>query len=326
MSITTRGNKPAAVDAPLWGSSSANISKPTTTLINAGYPLQASPGSANWNWLINFVSAGVVHNLIYGIASWDTGETYVLNSYVNHNGIRYKSRIAGNIGQTPGADPTKWHDTRSPLTVAISSTQTRTVQSMFDEVLNVDTSGGNRTVTLTNGLFNGQEVVVICDGTGMTYVKGSGALTGGKKSGIWDAASATGTPISDGLSLKLRWSVSLGIWIVVNEITAEWTSGVFQIEITSTGDLIQTVTANSGSITLNPQAGSTFFTGATYPIPFISVSKSYSHSTGTVLNFTTGSMIPANILLDTGSVFAVNITNIAASGAILLRYTREGKY
>jgi hypothetical protein len=179
-------------------------------------------------------------------------------------------------------------------------------------LLEIDTTLGNRIVPISDGVFVGQEIDVYTGGSGKSSFSGTGLYVNNI-----EQTSNTGI-------LKIEWTGSE--WRADNKVTADYVSGVFQIEYTSIGDLIQTVTANSGSILLNPQAGSTFFAGATYPVPFVSVSKSYSHSTGTVLNFTTGNMKPINILLDTGSVFAVNITNITATGTVLLRYTREGKY
>ena len=160
MPVTTRGTKPPAADAPLWGGSSVNITKPTTTLLDEGYATQTTPGSADWNWITNFVSAGVVHNLIYGIAVWDTDEEYVVGSRVNRNNVIFYSRVAANQGNIPESSGTQWHDTRLPLPFAISTGTTQSPQADFDEVLRVNTTAADIAITINAGMFDGQRVIV----------------------------------------------------------------------------------------------------------------------------------------------------------------------
>lgn len=174
MPVTTRGDKPSALDAPLWGNASANITKPITSLINAGYATQSQPGSANWNWLTNYVSAGVTHCFIYGTPIWDTDEIYVANSYTNRNGIIFKSRVGANTGNVPESSPTEWQDTRSPLPVAISASGTHTPQAEFNEQLNIDTSGGDIALIVDPAIFSNQMVKIISTGGNITTLTVSG--------------------------------------------------------------------------------------------------------------------------------------------------------
>jgi hypothetical protein len=229
MSVTIRGNKPSAADSPLWGGSSANISKPTTPLIDAGYALQASPGSANWNWITNYLSAAATHVMIYGVAQWDTNETYVADSYTNRNGIQFKSRAAGNQGNIPESTPDKWHDTRTPLAVAISAGGTHTPQSLFNEVLNIDTSGGDFALTIDPGLFSNQLVKVVASGGNTVTLTISGhtgtvTLTDQTLIMIWNGSgyfieqstvslkkvSASGPVVFGPVSYEIELDVSLG--------------------------------------------------------------------------------------------------------------------
>ena len=153
MAITTRGTKPAAADAILFASDSTNISKPTTELQDSGYSTQSRPGSSNYNWLFNYVSAGIAHEFVYGIAEYDSGETYVANSYTNRLGLIYRSRTAGNIGNVPESSPNQWHDIRTPLEFVISATETHVPQSLFHELLTCDASVAGFTLTVDDGLF-----------------------------------------------------------------------------------------------------------------------------------------------------------------------------
>lgn len=226
MAITTRGEKPAATDAILFANASTNISKPTTELEDSGYATQSRPGSANYNWLFNYVSAGITHEFIYGIAEYDANENYVAYSYTNRLGLIYRSRSGSNSGHTPESSPTFWHDIRTPLEFTISSGETHSPQSLFHETLVLDASLGGFTLTIDDGVFDGQQecLFVTDDSTALVYIKGTGTLTGGKKSGIWDGANTLGTPISAGLSMCMQWNALQSQWIILSTQTADYVS------------------------------------------------------------------------------------------------------
>lgn len=173
MSVTNRGDKPPFADAPLIGRLSTNIGKPSSTIIDDGYDLYAEPGSSEWNWFNNYVSAAVLHCLIYGIAEWDIAETYPINAYINRNGIIYKSRVGGNVGNSPESSSTQWHDIRKPLEIPITVSGTSNPQSQFHEVLKVSTAG-SIALSIGAGLFDGQIIAIEVSGGGNCTVSASG--------------------------------------------------------------------------------------------------------------------------------------------------------
>lgn len=193
MSITTRGEKPLFVDAPLISRLSTNIGKPGTTLLDEGYATQDEPGSDEWNWVTNYVSAGVLHCFIYGIAIWDVDETYVENTYINRNGVIYKSRVGTNLGNVPESSPNQWHDIRKPLPIEISSSGSHSVQTQFNEVLKVDSSGGVVNLSVGVGQFDGQTIAVEVTGGNVCNVTASGTSS---------------QPVSGGYRYTLRWNGS----------------------------------------------------------------------------------------------------------------------
>lgn len=115
-------------------------------------------------------------------------------------------------------------------------------------IVQCDTSLGTVTITLSDGIFDGQHVEVYCNGSSLTYVKGTGVYLG---------ASSLGSPISDGLAFRATWSSTAGKWKPINEITADYTSGSQRIRQWSKGsmsiDLKQGVVfsaSSAGSATL----------------------------------------------------------------------------
>lgn len=204
MAITTRGNKPTFADSPLWGNASTNITKPIASLLNDGYATQTQPGSANWNWITNYVSAGVLHCFIYGIPIWDTDETYVAGSYLNRNGIIFKSRVGANTGNIPESSPTQWQDTRLPLPFAIAGSGTQTPQNEFNEILNIDTTGGDIALTIDPGLFVNQFIKIVSTGGNKTTLTISGL---------------SGTVILDDQDLLITWDGSK--YFVSQDITSK---------------------------------------------------------------------------------------------------------
>jgi len=330
MAVTTRGDKPAAADAILFAPSSTNISKPTTELQDSGYATQARPGSANYNWLFNYVSAGIAHEFVYGIAEYDSGETYVANSYTNRLGLIYRSRTAGNIGNVPESSPTQWHDIRTPLEFVISATETHAPQSLFHELLTCDASVAGFTLTVDDGLFDGQKILVSVpdDATGLVYVKGTGTLDGNnKRSGIYSGASDLGTPISAGLSLSMEWSSTRSQWVPVNAVTADYVSGGQNLIQSSDGTMDIIVTETKSSISISANTGVALFGPYTYIIPF----SSYYEKTHNVLSDTYNLSVSGGgtttELTTFGIASGINGTNTAISGSQATFYGKtKGKY
>lgn len=112
--------------------------------------------------------------------------------------------------------------------VSVSSNATIETGNSREIKVNSDTSGGNRTITLKNGSEDGQRYEVVSDGSGLTYLKGTGIYLG---------ASSLGTPISDGLKSSGKWNAFLGKWIPDNEVTAELISGGQNIRQSSDGSM-----------------------------------------------------------------------------------------
>lgn len=92
------------------------------------------------------------------------------------------------------------------------------------DIITADTSGGNITITLPSPPFNGKEYIINSIGSGLTYVKGPGVYLG---------SSSLGTPISEGLSFR---AIAIdGVLYPVNQITADYNSGDFNIKQHSDG-------------------------------------------------------------------------------------------
>lgn len=110
-----------------------------------------------------------------------------------------------------------------------------------------DTSLGNVTLTLSDGEFVGQRIEIECDGSGLAYIKGTG---------VYVDASAVGVPVSDGLMFRAKWNGSA--WKAVNEVTADYVSGTYDVAKTSGGKqvLVETVTI---SVTVGGYTGGSAF-------------------------------------------------------------------
>lgn len=137
----------------------------------------------------------------------------------------------------------------------VSATGTVTPKFNKNYVIS-DTSGGSNTLTLADGEFFGQKVTIECDGTGLTYVKGTGVYLG---------ASSLGTPVSD--SLKGTWTWNGSAWVADNEITADYVSGDETITADSYGNMVSVFeidlslaisTATGGVFRSSGQAGPSF--------------------------------------------------------------------
>lgn len=124
--------------------------------------------------------------------------------------------------------------------------------------INSDTSGGNNTVTLQDGSVDGQRFEVPSDGSGLTYLKGTGLYLG---------VGSLGIPISDGLKCSGKWNASLSKWIPDNEVTADYASGIFIIQQKSNGraTIIELDTTNH--VTSSAAGGIFFFNTPDSPLP-----------------------------------------------------------
>lgn len=254
MAITTRGAKPPAADAPLFGRTSTNIAEPTTELKDSGYPLQGRPGSANYNWLLNYVSAGILHEFIYGIASFDVNETYTTESYTNRVGILYKSLQGANSGNVPESSPSYWHDLRTPFTQTVTATGTLTINSYFDMHVISDTSIGINTITLGSPAFEGQKVVIKSEGADLTYIKGPG---------VYVDSLALGLPCN----LDVTFKAIDGEWVADSGVCAEYESGQDYIRISSQGKL-HIINITDTSFSSSPVRAA----NVTWSIPFANTS------------------------------------------------------
>lgn len=92
----------------------------------------------------------------------------------------------------------------------------------FSRLYNLDGSLGIFTITLADGTFNGQTVELYNEeaSTGQIFYKGTG---------IYDGGGATGTPLSPGFSIVLKWSTLAGRWIYESVVTADYASGGFKV-------------------------------------------------------------------------------------------------
>lgn len=163
--------------------------------------------------------------------------------------------------------------------------------------INSDTSGGNNTVTLEDGSEDGQRYEVVNDGSGLTYLKGTG---------IYNGASSLGTPISDGLKTSGHWDASLSKWIPDNEVTADYVSSSQFVKQWSNGNM-----ENVGSYT---GVGAT--PAVTYVIEFtLTTPKPLLGLSGTFTDI-------AVTTAETGSSFGVQKN----SNPSILSYLRRGEY
>lgn len=189
------------------------------------------------------------------------------------------------------------------IRTVVNTTQTLTL-NRYNEIFISDTSLGGNDLTVPDPLFIGHEVDIPCEGSGLTYAIGSGSLVAGKRSGIWDGAGGLGTPISDGLSLKLR-AKSLTEWDVVNEVTADYVSVNTRIRQHSTGFMELDYNAISDIVT-NIATGNLFrnSTGLIYPIAFATIVKKIilSNTEGPDVNGWAGN---ATAITNTGFTFNI---------------------
>lgn len=197
-------------------------------------------------------------------------------SFVQDEGMVWGSILAANLGNKPSTNQDKWIPAYAPKKTETVSTGGTFTLGYYHHTFIMDTSLGDLSRSLPDGLFDGQEVEIICDGTGIARVKGAGTLTNGKKSGIWDAADASGTPISDELSLKARWNSTVGRWQVVNEVTADYVTGAWLVRLKSDGYCIQSISisgvANSSTVQhYGTSSGTTYVyteSSQLFPIPY----------------------------------------------------------
>ena len=56
-----------------------------------------------------FSNRGVV--IVTGAPAYNAGTTYAVDDYVTSSGLTYRSRVAGNVGNTPASSPTQWEQT-----------------------------------------------------------------------------------------------------------------------------------------------------------------------------------------------------------------------
>lgn len=103
MTIETR---PSA-SIPAWGETGEKV-QPTVAEVRNGWPLSNVPPSRQrFNWLLNFLFAGLRYFLQRGIPEWDDGETYPQHARVQYAGITYRAKVE-NDGAQPDTSPTEW--------------------------------------------------------------------------------------------------------------------------------------------------------------------------------------------------------------------------
>lgn len=204
-----------------------------------------------------------------GVPEWDTDtDYYEFVSIVQDEGLLWLS-ISGvdptpNQGNKPSTNQDKWIPLGAGTKTSIVSATGSFTTEYRNHIITSDTSGGNNTITLDDGLFNGQEVEIFSSGSGITYVKGVGVLTNGRKSGIWDGSLTLGTVVSEGYSLKLKWNSNLSIWMVKVEITAKYIASSHDVEQWSNGamDMLRSISVGGSASVTVPVA----FTSVNYRI------------------------------------------------------------
>lgn len=111
-----------------------------------------------------------------------------------------------------------------------SSTGTFTPQFGMNHRIILDTTSATITTTLDDGAFDGQRINLHCidAGTANAYYKGTG---------VYDGASATGTPLSPEYDIWLEWSETESRWLYEDVVTADHVSGDFEVEQKSKGGM-----------------------------------------------------------------------------------------
>lgn len=124
-------------------------------------------------------------------------------------------------------------------------------------VVVVDTSVSSATITLVSTL-TGQGFLVLPIGAGLLYVKGNGVYLG---------ASGLGTPISQGLSFKgFCYANTL---YPVNEVAADYSSGLQRVEVYSKG-IMRNIGSHSGG-TINSIPFMVPFSPTNYTRPVLGI-------------------------------------------------------
>lgn len=189
-----------------------------------------------------------------------------------------------------------------------SAADTDTVNMTYQlTIVQVDTSLGNATITLANGIFDGQQVEVYCNGTGLTYVKGTGIYLG---------SASLGMQVSNGLVLRATWSATSAKWKSNNDIVADYFSTDQQIKIYAQGNM-----EIHGTSTVAVSASNTF----TYAVPFSSVESVFVqgyHTTG----FSGNVALLNSTSITAPSLTTASIRNNSASIGQNVFIKAEGKY
>jgi len=163
-----------------------------------------------------------------------------------------------------------------PVESTISATGSFDV-GVDDHIIKINTASADVTVTLSDGAKEGQKEKLFCSGANLAYLRGSGSLTGGRKSGIWDGGSSTGVPISDGKIIELEWSEDNNIWLVSDAVTADYQDVEQRIIQSSNGDMeiicsLSGVSSASASNIFGSSSGTTYTYTAinSFSVPFTS--------------------------------------------------------
>jgi hypothetical protein len=187
-------------------------------------------------------------------------------------------------------------------------------EGLIRQIITSDTSGGAVTITVDVPAFIGQDVFIRCDGAGLTDVDFPGKLATGN------------VVVSDGFMLRLT-AISLTEYVAVNEVTADYISGDFQIVYTSGNILKQTITATVASLSISPQELGNVKASTPYPVAFLTVTANYgTGSSSGRYTFLNSAITAITELTETGGLSAVNVTNAGTTSDVIYRLTREGTY
>lgn len=103
----------------------------------------------------------------------------------------------------------------------VSLSTSQTVSPLINTLYQSDTSSGNNSISISDGVFIGQEIVLESSGSGITFADFTGKIP------VEDIA------ISDGYKLSLKWN---GVKYIADiEVTADYTNGSWRIIKTSGG-------------------------------------------------------------------------------------------
>jgi len=194
--------------------------------------------------------------------------------------------------------------------VSVSADTTVEAGNSREIKVNSDTSGGNNTVTLEDGSEDGQKYKVVSNGSGLTYLKGTG---------IHNGASSLGTPISDGLKTSGHWDASLSKWIPDNEVTSDYKVSNDKVKQWSDGNVEFT---GLGSVTFSSS------NSATDTLPFVidvASTDYYIHALSTE-NVSASSIICYRFTPDTPDCDLVfrTIAGASVSGTAIYEYFVTG--